>query len=143
MADIRGHGDREDRRVQELILTVAQSASDAIVATNATGEIVYANPALESMFGHEPGGLLGRPSTVLLAEADAAGVVQRLAEVAATADLGTLAVVELTGRRADGSEFPIEASRGVHTGPDGLLDNRGHPRRLGAPPHRAAAARIA
>ena len=111
----------EDQRVQELILTVAQSASDAIVATNATGAILYTNPALESMFGHEPGGLLGQPIMILLAEGDAAGVAARLAEASASEEPGGLATVELTGRRADGSEFPIEASRGVHAGPDGLL----------------------
>jgi diguanylate cyclase (GGDEF)-like protein/PAS domain S-box-containing protein len=78
---------------------IAQSATDAIVLADGTGTIVGWNVGAERMFGYERGEALGRPLHELVAEGRAA--------LATTPEGGPL---ELTARRADGAQFPVEVT---------------------------------
>src|SRR5438876_216064 len=90
---------------------VLEASTNAVVAVDATGQIIYANPQAESTFGYPRGELIGCPVELLIPE--------RLGErhlnhregfinhpVARPMGIG----LDLAGRRIDGSEFPVEIS---------------------------------
>ena len=98
--------------------TVTQSARDAIISTDAQGCITFWNRSAEAIFGYEESEVLGRPITMLIAEAD------RKAYDAALPDpqdegLTFGRIVEATGLRKDGGWFACEISLaaldGAHT----------------------------
>jgi PAS domain S-box-containing protein len=94
---------------------LAETAVDAIVSADRDGKIVYLNPGAQQMFGYGMREALGSPLTGLLAERDRAEHSRRFERLAMTGDAPIAGeTIELTGRRADGSEFPIELSLGVH-----------------------------
>ncbi|MBI3529217.1 MAG: response regulator [Betaproteobacteria bacterium] len=101
-------------RAEEKFRALAEAASDAILSADQEGMIVYANPAAERLFDYTRAELLGQPLTGLMPErfraAHAEGFRRYLSGAAAR--IVGKGVVELTGRRKDGGEFPIELSLG-------------------------------
>ena len=90
---------------------VLESAPDAMIIVDEHGKIAIVNGQAEQMFGYDRKELLGQPIEQLLPE--------RLREVHVThresfASAPTLRPMgpglELTARRSDGSEFPVEIS---------------------------------
>jgi PAS domain S-box-containing protein len=101
-------------RAEEKFRALAETASDAILSADQEGLIIYANPAAERLFGYTSAELLGQPLTGLMPErfrAAHADGFRRYLSGAAARIVGK-GVVELTGRRRDGSEFPVELSLG-------------------------------
>ncbi len=88
---------------------ILEAAHDAIITMDQHLNIREFNPAAEHMFGHERLHILGRRVELLLPPADRAGTVESLTTYMATGE-GPLARrrLELTGLRADGTEFPVE-----------------------------------
>lgn len=88
---------------------ILDAAHDAIVTMDQHLNIREFNPAAEQMFGYKRLDILGRNVELLLPPADRAQQLAALSEYQATAQ-GPLAKrrMELTGLRADGSEFPVE-----------------------------------
>jgi len=85
---------------------------DAIVSVDECQRIVLVNPAAERMFGHPAGSLIGRPLDVLIPAAQRRihrAHVRRF-EGGDTAHRRVDPVRPVTGLRADGTAFPIEAS---------------------------------
>jgi PAS domain S-box-containing protein len=76
---------------------IADTSRDAILSIDDTGRIFFLNPAAVTAFGWAASDLIGRPLTVVIPDF-------RLAAHATRA--------ELTGRRKDGTEFPVEVSFG-------------------------------
>jgi PAS domain S-box-containing protein len=105
--------DRELAEVSELAVTKAailQSAMDSVVTIDGNGVIVEFNPAAERTFGYRRDEAMGREMAELLIpprhrDAHRAGLSRYL-------DTGDARILrqrlELTGMRADGSEFPVE-----------------------------------
>ena len=91
---------------------IVESAMDAIISIDSGQTIVLFNGAAERMFQHKASGVLGRPLDMLLPRRFAgrhAGYVDKFARNGVTnRAMNNLGV--LNARRADGSEFPIEAS---------------------------------
>lgn len=89
-----------------------EAAPDAIVSVAASGRIVLANPAAEQMFGWPQAELIGRPLNDLIP----ARLHQRHDRhmqgfAASDRPAGAMGrATDLVACRADGSEFPIEAS---------------------------------
>ena len=82
-----------------------------VVAIDGSGDIVYANAAVERTFGWRPRDLVGKPVTTLMPSTVRPGFQQR--REAFTDDLGPGPIGlagNFHGRRADGSEFPVEIS---------------------------------
>src|SRR4249919_466708 len=86
-----------------------EAAPDAMVVVNQAGEIVLVNVQAERQFGYRRDELLGQKVTNIIPEGFAERLIAdglRSAEDALAQQIGT--GIELTGRRKDGSEFPIE-----------------------------------
>ena len=97
---------RESEARQGAIL---EAAHDAIVTMDHALNIREFNPAAEQMFGYARLGVLGRNVEMLLPPADRREQLRALNEYLTTGR-GPFAgrQVELRGRRADGTEFPVE-----------------------------------
>jgi PAS domain S-box-containing protein len=86
-----------------------EAAPDAMVVVNQAGEIVLLNLQAEKQFAYRRDELLGQKVKSIIPEGFAERLVAdglRSAEDALAQQIGT--GIELTGRRKDGSEFPIE-----------------------------------
>jgi len=86
-----------------------ESGSEAILAVDRAGQIVLSNPRAEAMFGYERGELVGQRLDVLIPERVRSVHEGHRAEYFGKPRPRRLgAGPKLTGRRKDGSEFPIE-----------------------------------
>lgn len=99
------------------------AAMDAIITIDEEQRIVQYNPAAEHIFGWTAAQMLGKPLTVLMPErfhAAHAGHIRQFGAVGATSRrMGRSSVVH--GLRADGSEFPMDASISQLSTPQGRL----------------------
>jgi PAS domain S-box-containing protein len=99
-----------------------EAAPDAMVVVNQAGEIVLLNLQAEKQFGYSRDELLGQKVTNLIPEGFAERIVadgRRSAADALAQQIGT--GIELTARRKDGSEFPIEMMLSPLENADGIL----------------------
>ena len=99
-------------RANDLYQHTVNAVMDAIVAIDAEQKIVLFNPAAEAMFNFKATEVLGRPFNILIPEQARArhvGHVNRFSGSSAVSR--TMAPqLEIRGRRADGTEFPIEST---------------------------------
>jgi len=99
-----------------------EAAPDAMVVVNQGGDIVLLNLQAEKQFGYRRDELLGQPVTNIIPEGFAERLIAdrlRSAEDALAQQIG--AGIELTARRKDGSEFPIEIMLSPLESADGIL----------------------
>ena len=99
-----------------------EAAPDAMVVVNQAGEIVLLNVQAEKQFGYPRDELLGQEVTNIIPEGFAERLIAddlRSAEDALAQQIGT--GIELSGRRKDGSEFPIELMLSPLDSPEGIL----------------------
>jgi PAS domain S-box-containing protein len=97
------------REAEQKIKNLLEAAPDAMVVVNRNGEIVILNAQAEKQFGYRRDELLGQKVKNIIPEGFAERLIAddlRSAEDALAQQIGT--GIELTGRRKDGSEFPIE-----------------------------------
>ncbi|GGN60097.1 hypothetical protein GCM10010112_15970 [Actinoplanes lobatus] len=109
---------RAEKRFRQLVL----SAPDAMVIVGADGLIRLVNDQTERLFGYRGQELVGRPVEILVPQqlhAEHAQDLQKYLQAPATrqVDLGR----ELSGRRRDGTEFPVEISLAPLETDDGFL----------------------
>jgi PAS domain S-box-containing protein len=86
-----------------------EAAPDAMVVVNQAGEIVLLNVQAEKQFGYHRDELVGQKVTAIIPEGFAERLIAdgtRTAAEALAQQIGT--GIELSGRRKDGSRFPIE-----------------------------------
>lgn len=86
-----------------------EAAPDAMVVVNQAGDIVLVNLQAEKRFGYSRDELVGQPVTNIIPEGFAERLIAddlRSAADALAQQIGT--GIELSGRRKDGTEFPIE-----------------------------------
>ena len=84
---------------------------DALVVVDQTGTILMVNEQAEALFGYERGELSGQPLTALLPTSfhgRHAAHLERYFAAPRTRPMG--AALQLSGRRKDGSEFPVDIS---------------------------------
>jgi diguanylate cyclase (GGDEF)-like protein/PAS domain S-box-containing protein len=102
--------------------SVIQSASDAILLVNEDGRITLWNAGAEEIFGYRDAEIIGAPITSIMGakyaqKATAVGVRFTLENVLSPFD-GK--IIETSGRRKDGSEFPLELSGSVWKSSEGV-----------------------
>jgi diguanylate cyclase (GGDEF)-like protein/PAS domain S-box-containing protein len=106
---MRASEQRASEREMEL-RTVVNSVGDAILTADAAGVVRSANVAACKLFGYSTAELLGQDFTALTPpryrEALSAGIAEHR-RTGATKAVGAEAL-EIAGRRADSSEFPLE-----------------------------------
>jgi PAS domain S-box-containing protein len=112
-SDQRRFAAEQARRRQQAQLTgIIDSAMDAIIMADAAQRVVLFNPAAEQMFGRSAAEVIGGPLDVLLPPRFRAEHFEQVrafgAAGAGTRRIGALGTI--TGLRANGEEFPIEAS---------------------------------
>ncbi len=99
-----------------------EAAPDAMVVVNQGGEIVLVNVQAEKKFGYRRDELIGQKVKNIIPE----GFAERLIADAARSTVDALAQqmgmgIELSGRRKDGSDFPIEIMLSPLESADGIL----------------------
>jgi PAS domain S-box-containing protein len=107
-----------ERRYRGLL----EAAPDAMVVVNPAGEIVLLNLQAEKQFGYRRDELLGQQVKNIIPEGFAERLIAdgtRTAAEALAQQIGT--GIELSARRKDGSEFPIEIMLSPLDGADGIL----------------------
>ncbi len=115
IADRRRAGE-DLRSSEEKHRLVVETANDAIVSMDDTGTILSANPATARIFGYNPAELVGRPLTVLMPESMREPHDRGFRRYLATGRRNiNWQGTELTARRKNGQEFPVEISFGELT----------------------------
>ncbi|MEA2482019.1 MAG: hypothetical protein QOJ07_3941 [Thermoleophilaceae bacterium] len=102
--------------------SVAESATDAIVAADESGDMISWNRGAERIFGYTEAEVLDKPLSVLMPERFRAmhdAGIKRVVDggVAASKLIGS--TVEVVGLRKDGREFPLELSLATWQTPKG------------------------
>ena len=91
-------------------------ASIGILITNSCGEILMANKYIAQQFGYDPAVLIGRKIEVLIPARYGARHVRHREQFSRDPHSRPMGLgMELSGARADGSEFPVEVSLGHYT----------------------------
>jgi PAS domain S-box-containing protein len=99
-----------------------EAAPDAMVVVNQRGEIVLLNVQAEKQFGYRRDDLVGQPVKNIIPEGFAERLIAdglRSAAEALAQQIGT--GIELSGRRKDGSAFPIEIMLSPLESAEGIL----------------------
>jgi PAS domain S-box-containing protein len=99
-----------------------EAAPDAMVVVNQRGEIVLLNLQAEKRFGYHRDELVGKKVENIIPDGFAQRLIAdalRTTEDALAQQIGT--GIELTGRRKDGSEFPIEIMLSPLESAEGIL----------------------
>ena len=122
LQDLRltAEGERKESRAKYRGLL--EAAPDAIVVVNQAGEIVLLNLQAEKQFGYRRDELVGQQVKNIIPEGFAERLLAddlRSAEDALAQQIGT--GIELTGRRKDGSAFPIEIMLSPLESAEGIL----------------------
>src|SRR6202021_1637502 len=116
--DAEAHLAQTEARYRGLL----EVAPDAIVVVNVAGEIVLLNVRAEKEFGYSRDTLVGQKVKNIIPEGFAERIIAdgtRSAAEALAQEIGT--GIELTGRRKDGSQFPLEIMLSPLDSPDGIL----------------------
>jgi diguanylate cyclase (GGDEF)-like protein/PAS domain S-box-containing protein len=89
--------------------SVVETATDAIITSDASGRILFWNAAAEHVYGYTEAEAIGAPLSMLIPEARRASQVEEYARLAAGPVPEPLrAPVLRDARRKDGSVFPVE-----------------------------------
>jgi PAS domain S-box-containing protein len=106
---VRKNAEKHLAQMESRYRGLLEAAPDAMVVVNQGGEIVLLNVQAEKQFGYRRDELLGQKVISIIPEGFAERLIAddlRSAEDALAQQIGM--GIELTGRRKDGSEFPIE-----------------------------------
>ena len=101
----------ELRLSQDTARAVLESASEGIILIDTTGRITLVNTAAERMFGYSRAELLGEPLEILLPQRVRRDHVAHRTGYFAEPRIRPMGIgLDLSGRRNDGTEFPVEIS---------------------------------
>jgi PAS domain S-box-containing protein len=99
------------REMEEQFRALAESASDAVIFTDALGSIIFWNKSAQTLFGYTAEEVLGQSVNLLIPERYLEAhlrAMERLRNHGESQIIGK--TVELEGLKKDGTEFPLELS---------------------------------
>lgn len=103
----------ELRRSERRSATILEAALDAIIMIDGAGSVVACNPEAERMFGYAAAEVAGRSVHVLMPPDRGTDIIEYARSRQQKGAGGTDGLDgELTGRRRDGTEFPVRVSVG-------------------------------
>jgi PAS domain S-box-containing protein len=118
MTDARMPAPPRDRLTEALL----ESATEGIILIDAAGRITLVNQAAERMFGYPRAELLGQTLEILLPERIRPGHVGHRTGYFAGPRVRPMGIgLDLSGRRKDGAEFPVEISLSYVETAEGIL----------------------
>jgi PAS domain S-box-containing protein len=107
----RARAEEALRRSEEKTRAILEAAAEGVVIVDAAGRIEFVNAKTETMFDYDRKELIGENLEILLPERfRGAHVVHRANYFTAPRARPMGLGLELSGRRKDGSEFPVEIS---------------------------------
>ncbi|MDD2309193.1 MAG: PAS domain S-box protein [Desulfuromonadaceae bacterium] len=93
------------------VRTLLESLAKGVVIIDSSGTILLVNSAAERMFGYQRNDLIGKPQTVLIPERFRKIHEEHLVPFfAEPRTMETDQLLDISGRRWEGSEFPVEIS---------------------------------
>ncbi len=102
-------------RADEIRLSgMFNAAMDGIITVDDQLEIVYINPAAEKMFGYAPHQLVGTAARLLIPESHRRLCEKLIRSLAVSGALNRFVEGPVRGVRANGEEFPVEATISRH-----------------------------
>jgi len=113
---------RELERMRSFAETLVESAPDAMLMVNADGTIRLVNAKLERLFGYGREELLGQPIEVLVPQRRRPAHQSHRRDFFAAPAARPMGVgLQLSGRRRNGVEFPVEISLSPFETEEGVL----------------------
>jgi PAS domain S-box-containing protein len=110
------------RKSEATVRALLESASQGVVAVNPRGEIMLVNAKTEQLFGYMREELVGRPLEMLLPERFRSSYLKhRDGYFAQPRQWPTGLGLDLSARRKDGSQFPVEISLSFVKADDGNI----------------------
>ena len=107
----RKQAEQELRANETRFRAVVDTANDAVITAGSHRNILYFNPAAERIFGYAAREVLGKPITLLMPGRFHHAHEEGFKRFLATGEAHVVGrTVELTGKRKDSSEFPLELS---------------------------------
>jgi PAS domain S-box-containing protein len=104
------------------VRTLLESLAEGVIVIDNSGTILLINTAAEKMFGYSKEDLIGRPHAILIPEPFRAIHEEHEADYFKEPRIRPMGqLLELAGRRSDGSEFPVEISLGYIVTINGVL----------------------
>lgn len=105
---------------EEKFKALFEFSTSGILLTNAKGNIVIANPAIEQLFGYQAGELLGQPVEVLIPKRLTDRHHSHRADFHQNPHPRSMGIgMDLKGLKKDGTEFPVEVSLSPFKSSDG------------------------
>jgi PAS domain S-box-containing protein len=99
------------RESEERFRSVAETAGDAIISTDGSGNVVFWNTAARTMFGYSASEAIAKPLTLMIPKRLRQAYQAEIDQVMTTTEPEPpRKVIELFGLKKDGSEFPMELS---------------------------------
>lgn len=97
-----------------------EAGPDAILVVDDTGAVVFANALAHTLFGYDAGELVGQPVDVLVPDVRRATHREKREQYLQSPRIRTMGVgQELSGRRRDGTELPVDIGLSPLTTADG------------------------
>ncbi len=120
MAVFKHRAEAQHRADEARYRALTESAHDAIVTADHRGRIIGWNRSAAALFGYPEAEILGQPLSRLMPARYQAGHEAGFARVLAGGERHVIGrTAELTGRRQDASEFPLELSLAQWETPEG------------------------
>jgi len=107
---------------EERLLSIVQTANDAIISINGRGQIVFWNQSAKTIFGYSSDEVINKPLTIIIPERFREAYENGIKRIVSTGKSNIVGkTIEMFGRRKDGSEFPLELSLAIWKMGEGIF----------------------